>query len=403
MKAVPVPPELNGIFYGGDSYILKYTYMKSGKECYIFYFWQGNKSSNDEKGASALLTVKMDDEIGGAGTQVRVVQGKEPNHFVSLFKGKLIIRSGGKASGFKNKNDHDTYNTSGTSLFSVRGSNQFNTRAVEVESKAASLNSDDAFVLSTPNSVMVWYGKIANKNERNNAMNVANALKAKKSVKEVEEGAEPADFWSAIGGKGPYVSSRSIVGDAHEPRLFQCSNATGAFRVDEIFNFNQDDLDEDDVFILDTFDEVYVWVGSGSNETEKKAALTTAIAYVETAADGRSKDTPIIRVNSGSEPPLFTAYFQGWDSSRGDAYERKLKEIGITPPVDARANLAAYSQKYSFEELKKRPLPPTVDAGVLENYLADADFPKVFKMDKTAFLALPAWKRNAPKNKAGLF
>jgi len=136
---------------------------------------------------------------------------------------------------------------------------------------------------------------------------------------------------------------------------------------------------------------------------KKKAALTTAIAYVETAADGRSKDTPILRVNSGSEPPLFTAFFQGWDGSKSDAYERKLKEIGIAAPVDARANLAAYSQKYSFEDLKKRPLPATVDASVLENYLADADFPKVFKMDKTAFMALPAWKRNDAKKKAGLF
>jgi len=345
----------------------------------------------------------MDDELGGAATQVRVVQGKEPNHFVSLFKGKLIIRSGGKASGFKNKADVDSYNTSGTSLFSVRGSNPFNTRGVEVEAKATSLNSNDSFVLSTPNSVMVWFGKGSNQNERNNAKNIANLLKGKKTVKEVEENGEPADFWSGIGGKGAYASSPALVGDAHEPRLFQCSNASGAFKVEELFNFNQDDLDEDDVFILDTYDEIYVWVGSGSNETEKKAALTTAIAYVETAADGRSKDTPILRINSGSEPPLFTAFFQGWDSSKGDVYERKLKEIGIAAPVDARANLAAYSQKYSFEELKKRPLPATVDASVLENYLTDADFPKVFKMDKAAFMALPAWKRNDAKKKSGLF
>jgi hypothetical protein len=398
-----VAAELNGIFYGGDSYILKYTYLKNGKECYIIYFWQGGKSSQDEKAASALFTVKFDDELGGAATQVRVVQGKEPNHFLAIFKGKLIIRSGGKASGFKNKADVDSYNNSGTSLFSIRGTNAFNTRGVEVDAKASSLNSNDSFVLATPATVYCWFGKGSNANERSNAKNIAALVKAKKSVKEVEEGAEPADFWSGLGGKGAYASSPTLIGDTHEPRLFQCSNATGAFRVDVVFNFNKDDLDEVDVFILDTFDEVFVWVGSGSNEQEKKKALESAIGYVETATDGRTKDTPILRINSGSEPPLFTAHFQGWDSSKGDAYDRKLKELGITAPVDARANLAAYSQKYSLEDLKKRPLPTTIDAGVLENYLQDSDFQKAFKMDKAAFMALPAWKRGDFKKKAGLF
>ena len=64
---------------------------------------QGSQSSADEKGASALIATRMDDEVGGAATQVRVVMGKEPSHFVRLFKGKMVIRSGGKASGFANR------------------------------------------------------------------------------------------------------------------------------------------------------------------------------------------------------------------------------------------------------------------------------------------------------------
>jgi hypothetical protein len=38
---VEVSPEKYGQFYGGDSYILLYTYYdKRGKEAYIIYFWQ---------------------------------------------------------------------------------------------------------------------------------------------------------------------------------------------------------------------------------------------------------------------------------------------------------------------------------------------------------------------------
>lgn len=40
------------------------------------------------------------------------------------------------------------------------------------------------------------------------------------------------------------------------PRLFECSNQTGRFLATEIPDFNQDDLEEDDVFLLDVWDQV---------------------------------------------------------------------------------------------------------------------------------------------------
>lgn len=40
------------------------------------------------------------------------------------------------------------------------------------------------------------------------------------------------------------------------PRLFECSNQTGTFIATEITNFDQTDLDEDDVMLLDTWDQV---------------------------------------------------------------------------------------------------------------------------------------------------
>ena len=40
------------------------------------------------------------------------------------------------------------------------------------------------------------------------------------------------------------------------PRLFQCSQASGRFTVDEIVDFTQEDLIDSDVMILDTYDEV---------------------------------------------------------------------------------------------------------------------------------------------------
>ena len=60
------------------------------------------------------------------------------------------------------------------------------------------------------------------------------------------------------------------------PRLFHCSNATGRFEVEEIHNFTQDDLETDDIMMLDTYEQVLVWVGKESNQKEKKDAFTFA-------------------------------------------------------------------------------------------------------------------------------
>lgn len=121
----------------------RYTYVPRGRttEEYLLYIWQGRESSQDEKGASALLAVSLDDEYGGRPVQVRVEQGKEPDHMVAIFNGKMVVHKGGKASGFKNKAAEDTYDTDGVSLFHVRGTSPANTRSVQVEEVSSMLNS----------------------------------------------------------------------------------------------------------------------------------------------------------------------------------------------------------------------------------------------------------------------
>ena len=93
--------------------------------------------------------------------QVRVVQNKEPDHFLLIFKGKMVVHSGGIASGFKNRTDGDSYDVDGTRLFHVRGTDSINCRAVQVEEKASSLNSNDCFILESPGATYIWYGKVS--------------------------------------------------------------------------------------------------------------------------------------------------------------------------------------------------------------------------------------------------
>ena len=243
-KKEPVPKEQYGHFYGGDSYIILYTYFKNDKKMFIIYFWQGLKSSQDEKGASALLTVALDDEMkarpdGGDPTQVRVVQNKEPDHFNLLFKGKMVGHEGGHASGFKNVHDVDRYDTDGTRLFQVKGTNEFNTRAIQVPERAASLNSGDVFILETPSKVWLWCGKSCSGDEREAAKNISKSV-ASREYTMIQEGAEPADFWEALGGKTAYAEVKEAAGqESKEPRLFQCTNAVGESELGlALFRYN---------------------------------------------------------------------------------------------------------------------------------------------------------------------
>jgi gelsolin len=102
----------------------------------------------------------LDNKLNGKAIQVRVVQGFEPRHFLKIFKGKFVTFMGGHASGFKNVHDHDTYDVDGTRLFRIRGTNEEDVRAEQLEEKASSLASDDTFILETPDATYIWYGKV---------------------------------------------------------------------------------------------------------------------------------------------------------------------------------------------------------------------------------------------------
>ena len=324
-----------GQFHAGDSYIVQNSYRKGSKQLHTIYYWLGLGSSSDEKGAAALLSKQMDEELGGAATQVRVVMGKEPLHFIVLFKGKMIVRAGGKASSFRNRQDADSYDMDGISLFHVRGTDQYDTRAVQVAETAPSLNSGDCFVLLTPDIMYVWKGEGANEIEVERATKIAEILRETRTLTLLDEGEEPPGFWSALGGKGEYPKAIGLPEASREPMLFCCSNATGALKLEPIFDFGQVDLEEEDVFLLDSFTTIWVWIGSQSNSEESTMGVEVAQAYIK--QQNYDELTPIVRVHSRSEPPMFTCHFLGWDAS--------LNQVFVDPYAAKLAAIAAKEQQ----------------------------------------------------------
>uniref|UniRef100_A0A8C8RIZ5 Gelsolin n=1 Tax=Pelusios castaneus TaxID=367368 RepID=A0A8C8RIZ5_9SAUR len=323
---VPVDPSQYGQFYGGDSYIILYDYKHGGKTGQIIYTWQGASSSQDEITTSAFLTVQLDEELGGSPVQKRVVQGKEPAHLMSMFGGKpLIVYKGGTSR------DGGQTAPAATRLFQVRSSTSGATRAVELDPVASELNSNDAFVLKTPSAAYLWVGQAASSTEISGAQELLKILRARPV--QIAEGSEPDSFWEALGGRAAYRTSPRLKDkkmDVHPPRLFACSNKSGRFIIEEVpGELTQDDLATDDVMLLDTWDQVFVWIGNEAHEEEKTEALTSAKRYIETDPANRDKRTPITIIKQGFEPPTFSGWFLGWDDDYWtvDPLERAMAEL----------------------------------------------------------------------------
>ncbi|CAB1459286.1 unnamed protein product [Pleuronectes platessa] len=411
LELVPVDPKSYGYFYGGDCYLILYTYLVNNKQCYLLYIWQGRHATQDEIAASAFQAVDLDQKYGGKPVQVRLTMGKEPRHFMAMFKGKLVIFEGGTSR--KGTSDPEPP----VRLFQVHGSDPSNTKTIEVPALASSLNSNDVFLLKSQSGMFLWCGKGSSGDERAMAKEVNTVIGQNSSEEIVAEGQEPVEFWEILGGKSPYANDKRLQHTVldHQPRLFECFNKTGRFIVSEVTQFTQDDLNEDDVMLLDTWDQVFLWIGKDANAVERKEAVVTSQEYLHTHPGNRDPDTPIVSVKQGFEPPTFTGWFTAWDPSKwsgGKSYEELKKELGDdVSPVHVTSEQNCVESEKNFESfpvdslLNKLPneLPEGVDPTKKEKHLSDSDFDSVFGISKDDFAQLPQWKQLKMKKEKGMF
>jgi len=401
-----VPEEQHGIFFSGDCYVILYAYSDGSKDHYIIYYWLGSNCSQDEAGAAALRTIELDDRLGGLPVQVRVVQGKEPAHFLAMFGGKMTIFQGGRSSAFDGDEAVDV-GIPTSYILQVKGSSQLNCKAIQEDFSAASLNTNDCFVLVTPDDVVVWYGKGSTGDEREMAKTIA--LGRSGDPEFMFEGQEKKHFWEALGGKQPYFDEKVLKQDeeVNPPRLFQLSNASGNISVEEIVEFGQDDLIEEDVMLLDASHTIFAWFGVLSNKQEQQECVRIAKEYLESCPNERDGDTPIMLIKQGLEPPNFTGHFGAWDEDKWDVevIYAEAAEANNAPVEVTNGFSTGYSHSGSipYSVLSGEELPENVDPSKKEEYLSDADFQQVMGMEKEEFYGLPAWKQTNLKKSKNLF
>nr|GLL47437.1 villin-2 [Ipomoea trifida] len=330
----PVPKDDVGKFYSGDCYIVLYTYPSNDKkEDYYLCWWIGKDSVEEDQKMASRLATTMCNSLKGRPILGRIFQGKEPPQFVAIFQ-PMVVLKGGLSSGYKNYisdkglND-ETYTADSVALIRISGTSEHNNKAVQVDAVATSLNSNECFLAQSGSSMFTWHGNQSTYEQQQLASKIAEFLKPGVAAKHTKEGTESSAFWFAIGGKQSYTSKKVAPEAARDPHLFTYSINKGKFEVEEVYNFSQDDLLTEDVLVLDTHAEVFVWVGQSTDPNEKQNAFEIGQKYIQmaTCLEGLSSNAPLYKVTEGNEPCFFTTYFS-WDPAKaianGNSFQKKV-------------------------------------------------------------------------------
>ncbi|KAL6555396.1 Villin-3 [Orobanche gracilis] len=345
----PVLFEDIGKFYSGDCYVVLYSYHShERKDDYYLCCWIGKDSIEEDQKMAAKLSNTIYNSLKGRPVQGRIFQGKEPPQFVAIFQ-PMVLLKGGMSSGYKNYiadkglND-ETYTVDGVALIRISGTSLHNNKAVQVEAVATSLNSHECFLLQSGSSIFSWHGTQGTFEQQQLAAKVSEFLKPGSTIKHTKEGTESSSFWFALGGKLSYTSTKVSSEVVRDPHLFAFSFNKGKFEVEEIYNFSQDDLLTEDIVVLDSHAEVFVWVGQSVDSKEKQNAFEIGQKYIgmATSLEGLPPNVPLYKVTEGNEPCFFTTYFS-WDSAKasahGNSFQKKAMLLfGAGHSVEERSN-----------------------------------------------------------------
>ncbi|XP_010483240.1 PREDICTED: villin-5-like isoform X1 [Camelina sativa] len=320
-------------FYSGDCYIFRYSYPGEDREEHLVGTWFGKQSIEDDRASAISMASKMVESMKFMPAQARIYEGKEPIQFFVIMQ-SFITFKGGLSDAFKkyiaeNEIPDTTYDAQGVALFRVQGSGPENMQAIQIEAVSTGLNSSHCYILHGDSTVFTWCGNLTSSDDQELMERMLDLIKPNEPTKAHKEGSESEQFWEILGGKTEYPSQKIKMDGESDPHLFSCTFSNEDLKVTEIFNFSQDDLMTEDIFILDCHTEIFAWVGQQVDPKKKTQVLAIGEKFIkhDFLVENLASETPIYIVTEGNEPPFFTRFFT-WDSSKsgmhGDSFQRKL-------------------------------------------------------------------------------
>lgn len=118
------------------------------------------------------------------------------------------------------------------------------------------------------------------------------------------------EFWKLLGGRVEIIKSAVEGGSDDKPiavkNMLKLSDESGTLEMTNV-PFSRASFNTHDVFIIDVGSEVFVWVGKGTSEKERKYALQYGQNYI--TKSGKPAWTQLSRVMEGGENEALFSHF----------------------------------------------------------------------------------------------
>ncbi|XP_045164893.2 gelsolin-like protein 2 [Mercenaria mercenaria] len=283
-KVTTWPKEDYGKFFDGDSYIILNTYKEEGSDRFLYdvHFWIGKYSTADEYGTAAYKTVELDTYLDDVPVQHREVQGHESALFRSYFEAITLLK-GGAESGFRHMKPQEYK----PRLLHFHGDRQ-GVVVKEVPRCRSLLDNTDVYILDLGLKLIQWNGLGSNKEERMRALHYLKELQGERGGKcrtetlDEEPRARSNEFYKGLTEDKAEVDVTEEAAVDKTKELYRLSDASGEMKMtkEKSGKIEKEDFDSKDVFIFDTKDSVFVWIGTETSKMERKNALTYAHNYL---------------------------------------------------------------------------------------------------------------------------
>ncbi|VDK71381.1 unnamed protein product [Litomosoides sigmodontis] len=349
---------------------------ETGRQRVAYFYWLGKKTTKTQQGLCALALRDYDEAHF---PHERISQGQESPLFLQLFQGSLVICG------------------CGSGIFLVYGSSIASEARMEEQTLPIIYRSHAVYIALNYGKITIMEGVESNESSKMAAMNFAEKIKTHYNSFEQFTSEPIIDHCCLTGTKDcPVIEADQWI---KPPRLFRLFEKDGeellSTNCDPSLPFSFQQSSFRDTIMVDQGNRLWLW----SDKTVSTFALRVANAYWS------NRSGPKTIICKTREPNSFKALFATWEDFVDEIDENELSTQNPLrcQPIDLDDLLQLRTKTWPLEKVISRDLPPGIDLNRLEQYLSDDDFQSVFRMDRTAFHALPHWKQIVLRKKHKLF
>lgn len=290
-----------------------------------------------------------------------------------------------------------------------------------VATEARSLDPRHVFLVDGGLQIFVWYGlkcKNVLKSKGRLMAEKVNKIerKNKATIQIFTQGQEPIEFWQCLADgrenddeaegeaeDGSCVPTSQpechVPGDFTPivPRLYIVGLGMGYLELPQVEvpggKLKPELLATKNVYILDCYSDLFVWVGQKSTRLVRAAALKLSSELFAMLI--RPDFAMIHRVSEGTESQVFKSKFAGWDDVIAVDFTRTAHSVARTG-ADLQKWARAQETKADLSALftpRQPPMPAEEAAGLAEEWNEDLEKMEAFVLEGKKFVKLPEAER----------